>query len=150
MVPNRLVRKAAAKGKIAALKDYDSVRSEVAYGKSSRIDLLYQGGREVCFVEIKNCTLMEDGVGYFPDAVTSRGRKHLVELQEMIRRGSRCVMFFLVQRMDVTLFRPADHIDPIYGKELRKAVDRGVEVLAYGVHIDRTGISLGGPLSYEL
>jgi sugar fermentation stimulation protein A len=150
IVPNRLVRRAAATGKIDALKGYDSIRSEVRYGKNSRIDLLFEKEGEVCFVEIKNCTLMEDGIGYFPDAVTSRGLKHLVELQEMIRMGSRCVMFYLVQRMDVKLFRPADHIDPAYGQELRKAVDCGVEVLAYDVNIDQVGISIRGVLPFEL
>jgi sugar fermentation stimulation protein A len=70
-----------------------------------------------------------DCVACFPDAVTSRGLKHLVELQQQVRLGDRSVMLFLVQRMDVKVFKPADHIDPAYGKELRKAVRKGVEIM---------------------
>jgi sugar fermentation stimulation protein A len=65
----------------------------------------------------------------FPDAVTSRGLKHLVELQQQVRLGDRSVMLFLVQRRDVKVFNPADHIDPAYGKELRKGLRKGVEIM---------------------
>ena len=61
-------------------------------------------GEKRCFVEVKNCTLVQDGIACFPDAVTTRGFKHLKELQEQVRTGDRSVMFFLVQRMDAVLF----------------------------------------------
>jgi len=103
----------------------------------SRLDLLLTKGKnEKCFVEIKNCTLVKDGIAYFPDAVTARGRKHLVELQKLISKGNRCGMFFLVQRMDAKAFTTADHIDPEYGKEFRKAKNSGVEVIVYDVVMD--------------
>jgi sugar fermentation stimulation protein A len=70
-----------------------------------------------------------DCVACFPDAVTSRGLKHLVELQQQVRLGDRSVMLFLVQRRDVKVFKPADHIDPAYDKEIRKAVRKGVEIM---------------------
>jgi sugar fermentation stimulation protein A len=149
-VPNQLVKASIVRKKIRALRGYETIRSEVRYGQNSRIDLLLESGEKRCFVEVKNCTLVEDGVAYFPDAVTSRGLKHLAELQKELRKGSRCIMFYLVQRMDAKRFRPADHIDPAYGKELRRAFTNGVEVLVYDVFLNLEGISINRRLPYEL
>lgn len=149
MVPNQLVKVAVLAGKIPGLSGFDHVRPEVGYGENSRIDLLLEKMDERCFVEIKNCTLVDNNVAYFPDAVTSRGLKHLKELQNQVRSGDRSVMFFLIQRMDAALFRPADHIDPAYGKELRKAVQKGVEMMAYDVTLDSKGIQLNRKLPFE-
>ena len=106
--------------------------------------------QERCYVEIKNCTLVEDGVALFPDAVTSRGLKHINELQSLVDSGCRCVMFYFVQRMDALVFRPADQIDPEYGRSLRDAGGRGVEIVAYDVTIDLAGIKLNRKLPYEM
>lgn len=142
LVPNRLVRQGVEEGFIRELASYDVVRPEVKYGLSSRVDLLLENDRERCFVEIKNCTLIDGEVARFPDAVTTRGLKHLVELQNQVLEGDRAVIFFLIQRMDAKRFEPADGIDPAYGNELRKAVDAGVEALAYDVHLDSERIRL--------
>jgi len=150
LVPNRLAKAAIMAGKIPDLSGFDKVRSEVNYGKNSRIDLLLEKGNDRCFVEVKNCTLVSDGVACFPDAVTSRGLKHLKELRDQVRSGNRSVMFYLVQRTDARLFMPADHIDPAYGQELRQAVSGGVEILVYDVNLDVEGISLNRPLPYDL
>jgi sugar fermentation stimulation protein A len=151
LVPNRLVKESILAGEIKELIGSDRVRSEVKYGKNSRIDLLLEGPEERrCYVEIKNCTLVDNRVARFPDAVTARGLKHLVELQNEVRKGNRSVNFFLIQRMDAEVFRPADHIDAVYGKELRLAAENGVEVLAYDVRIDLNGISLNRRLPCEL
>jgi sugar fermentation stimulation protein A len=150
IVPNRLALASVAAARIPELAGYDNVRAEVKYGQNSRIDLLLEKGARRCFVEVKNCTLVQNGVAYFPDAVTSRGLKHLVELQQQVQAGHRGIMFFLVQRMDARIFRPADHIDPVYGQELRKAVKKGVEVLAYDVTLDLRGIELRAALPFEL
>ncbi|KPK31385.1 MAG: transcriptional regulator, partial [Nitrospira bacterium SG8_3] len=149
-VPNRLVKESIIRKKIRPLRGYETIRTEVSYGQNSRIDLLLERAEKRCFVEVKNCTLVEDSAGYFPDAVTARGLKHLVELQKELRKGSRCVMLYLVQRMDAKRFRPADHIDPAYGEELRRAFRNGVEVLVYDVFLDLEGISLNRRLPCEL
>ena len=146
LLPNRLIRKAVESDRIPGLEGYESLRTEVPYGNRSRVDLLLEGDRGKCFVEIKNCTLVEDGTALFPDAVTSRGLKHLVELREQVRRGHRAVLFYLVQRMDADRFSPADRIDPAYGKELREAVRRGVEIFCYDVRLDLEGIDMGRAL----
>ena len=111
--------------------------------------ILERREKEKCFIEVKNCTLVENEIAYFPDAVTSRGLKHLVELQHQVHYGNRSVMFYLIQRMDAKEFRPAYHIDPAYGKELKKAIRNGVEILAYDVAINLEGISLNRSLPYN-
>ena len=150
MVPNKLVKASIEAGRIPHLQDYDHIQSEVQYGLNSRIDLFLETDKKRCFVEIKNCTLVSDGVAYFPDAVTSRGLKHLVELQHQVCTGDRCIMFYLIQRMDAELFRPADHIDPDYGNELRKAFKNGVEILVYAVFLDHEGIRLNNSVPFDL
>jgi sugar fermentation stimulation protein A len=149
-IPNLLVKESIIRKKIRALRGYKTIRAEVSYGQNSRIDILLEKGENRCFVEVKNCTLVEDGVVYFPDAVTYRGLKHLVELQKELRNGSRCVMFYLVQRMDAKRFRPSDQIDPAYGQELRRAFRNGVEILVYDVFLNLEGISINRRLPYEL
>jgi len=89
-----------------------------------------------CYVEVKNCTLVQEKTARFPDAVTERGLKHLAELNKLARKGNRSVMFYLIQRMDAVEFKPADDIDPAYGKALRRVVKDDVEILAYDVKID--------------
>ena len=150
LVPNRLVKAAILAGRIEQLTDYEQVRSEVNYGTHSRIDLLLEKGPHRCLVEVKNCTLVTDKVACFPDAVTARGLKHLKELQAQVRSGARSVMFYLVQRMDAERFRPADHIDPAYGQEFRRAIRNGVEVMVYDVQIDLERIQLSRELPFEI
>ena len=150
LVPNRLTKAAIPAGDIPELAGYETVRSEVKYGNNSRIDLLLENGEKRCFVEIKNCTLVTEGLACFPDAVTSRGFKHLIELQEQVKLGDRAVMFYLIQRMDANRFQPADHIDPAYGEELRKAVRNGVEIMVYDVAMDLEGVRLNRPVPFQL
>lgn len=141
---NAAVRSALLKGLIPELDGYPSIRTEFPYGKESRIDLLLSGpDREPCLVEIKSSTLVESGIARFPDAVTARGLKHLLELQDAVKKGYRCVMFFLIQRMDSHTFRPAHDIDPLYGEELIKSHVRGVEIISYDTTITYTGMNLG-------
>lgn len=152
LVPNRLVAQAISEGVISELSEYDTILTEVKVGKSSRIDLLLKKGEnDSCYVEVKNCTLVKNGIALFPDAVTSRGKKHLVELQNLIAEGHRCAMFFLIQRMDACRFAPADTIDPDYGQELREAISNGVEILVYDVLVDLTRIRINRkiPCNFE-
>ncbi len=144
MIPNRLVALSIRAGRVPELDGYDSIQREVKTGQDSRLDIcLRKDDGDCCYVEVKNCTLVTTRLAQFPDAVTVRGRKHLVELQRLVSNGNRCAMFYLIQRMDATVFAPADHIDPEYGKELRLAAGNGVELFAYDVVIDLEGIRLG-------
>lgn len=142
--PNRLVEEAIQSGTIAELAGYSAIRREVRYGsEGSRIDLLLEGQAPSCYVEVKNVTAaVSNGVALFPDAVSDRGAKHLRELMAMVKQGSRAVLVFCVQRGDVTEVRPADDIDPVYGRTLREAIAGGVEVLAYRADISLESITL--------
>lgn len=149
-VPNHLVKESIINGKVPSLMGYSRVLSEIPYGKNSRIDLLLENGHKRCFVEVKNCTLVSDNSAYFPDAVSTRGLKHLLELERQVQAGDRCVMFYLIQRTDAHIFKPADHIDPAYGKTLRRVFNSGVEIMVYDVNIDLTIIELNKPIPYRL
>jgi sugar fermentation stimulation protein A len=151
LVPNRLVFKSIDQKLIPELSEYNSIRREVKIGEHSRIDLmLTDGGAKRCYVEIKNCTLVSEGIARFPDAVTSRGLKHIIELEKLAEAGHRCMMFYFIQRMDALVFRPADDIDSAYGRRLRLAVEKGIEVLAYDVRIELQGIELNKKIPCEL
>jgi sugar fermentation stimulation protein A len=130
-LPNRLAWEAIEAGVVAELQGYDQIRQEVAYGSNSRIDLLLSGKKGLCYVELKNVTLVEGSKALFPDAVTTRGQKHLRELMQVVAAGHRGVTLFMVQRQDAVSMSPADAIDPVYGQLLRRAAESGVELLAY-------------------
>ncbi len=127
------------------LNGYGRVRTEVPYGvERSRIDILLEDGGHLpnCYVEVKNVTAKVDDYAIFPDAVTTRGTKHLRELAEVVVQGERGVIFFCVQREDVTTFRPAIEIDPLYANTLREVVAKGVEVLAYQAQLTPESVVL--------
>ena len=149
---NRLVQEAIEAGQIPGLAGYRQIRSEVKYGsENSRIDLLLTTeDRPDCFVEIKNVTLGEGTEGNFPDAVTERGRKHLRELMTVAAQGQRAVLFFCVQHTGVNQVKPADHIDPAYGKQLREAAQSGVEVMAWRWCLSARGAELDCLLPVDL
>lgn len=150
-LPNRVVAEAVARGLVPELAGYASLRREVPYGRNSRIDLLLEDmTRGTCHVEIKSTTLVEDGVALFPDAVTARGTKHLGELARLARAGKRAVQLFFVNRADVELFRPADAIDPEYGRALRRAAAAGVELVAYTTRVEARRLELLRPIPVEL
>jgi len=138
--PNALVSEAIENGTIAELQGYDSQRREVKYGQNSRIDvLLEKEDGSKCYVEVKNVTLKRDlgsdKPAEFPDGVTARGAKHLVELSDMVAEGHRAVMVYLVQRDDSDSFNLARDIDPEYGAAYDKAIKAGVEILGYTCQI---------------
>ena len=119
------------------------------YGKNSRVDFLLEGpGRPPCYVEIKNVHLMrQPGLAEFPDAVTKRGTKHLVELAAMAAGGARAVMLFLVQIGSAQRFALARDIDPGYGIAFDAARAGGVEAIARRCRIDCDGIEVADAIS---
>ena len=155
-LPNRVGEEAIAAGAIPELAGYDNLRREVKYGNSSRIDVLLEDARRPsCYVEIKSVTLRRPEGAHptaaeFPDAVTRRGARHLMELAEVSESGSRAVMLYLVQRGDCDHFRLAADIDPAYAAAMREARHRGVEALCYQCRIAPDGIGLAGPLPLVL
>lgn len=151
---NALVGELLREAPPESLAGYDRLRPEVRYGaEKSRIDWLLEdseGRQPSVWIEVKNVTLGEDGVGYFPDAVTERGQKHLRELAARVEAGDRAVIFFCVSHTGVASVQPADGIDPVYGRLLREAVGKGVECLAWRADITPEGMALRQPLAVTL
>jgi sugar fermentation stimulation protein A len=149
-LPNAIVAEAIEAGKIPELTGYESLRREVKYGKNSRIDILLEApDKAPCYVEIKNVTMrrdLKDGPLEFPDGVTSRGAKHLVELADMVAEGHRAVMLYLVQREDGERFEIAGDIDPTYAEGLVEARKKGIEVLCYRCKVTPKDISVSDPV----
>ncbi|HKI74119.1 MAG TPA: DNA/RNA nuclease SfsA [Pseudomonadales bacterium] len=146
---NRLVKAAIEDNVVDELKGYPSLVTEERYGKeNSRIDIKLSGHvrRADCYVEVKSVTLLEApvsaGVGYFPDAVSARGAKHLRELTEIVAAGFRGVLLYCVQHSGIREVRPARHIDPVYATTLDEAVAQGVEVLAYKTRMSPKGLRI--------
>lgn len=129
--PNHIVEEAIAAGRIPALAGYESIRREVRCGENSRIDMVLEGSRPPCYVEVKNVTYREGEAALFPDAVTARGTKHLLELERLVDSGVRAVIFFLVNRADCDVMGPARSIDPLYAATLSRVLSRGVEAMAW-------------------
>ena len=150
--PNHLVAEAIESGVIGELAGYPVLRREVKYGsENSRIDLLLENGQARCFVEVKNVTLERgDGVIIFPDAVTSRGTKHLRELMLIAEQGHRAVLCFCVQHSGARSSAPAFNIDPGYCATLQEAVSRGVEVIAYACSLDPGEIRISHRIDFIL
>ena len=149
---NQLVEELLIEGKVPQLADYQSIRREVRYGEeNSRIDLLLQAqGLPDCYVEVKSVTLaMGDGLGLFPDAVTSRGTKHLRELTQVVSNGDKAVLFFCVQHTGIDRVSVAKMIDPNYSKALEQAMAAGVEILAWGAQMSPQSIALERPLPFS-
>jgi sugar fermentation stimulation protein A len=146
---NRLVALALEREAIPELRGYASRRAEVRVGDDSRLDFAldhHAGDRRPAFVEVKSVTMAEGRAARFPDAVTTRGRRHLEELIMLRRQGARAVMLFVVQRADCDHVEPADDVDPAYGETLRTAADAGVELLAVGTRVSARGIRLEASL----
>ncbi len=148
--PNKLVEEAIHAGVIRELAGYATLSRERKYGRSSRIDILLEDGdRPTCYVEVKNVHLMRQaGLAEFPDSVTARGAKHLVELAEMATQGARAVMLYLVQRSDATHFSLAHDIDPTYAQAFAEARAAGVEAYAYDCRLSTEEITVNGALPW--
>lgn len=147
--PNVLAFEAIRDNLIPELSGYTEVKREVKFG-DSRFDIYAENDNEQCFVEVKNVTLKEKDYALFPDAVTTRGRKHLNTLIEVKKSGMRAVMLYIVQRTDVSIFAPAKQIDPDYAKALKVAVKAGVEIFVLQAKVSPEKIELTGKLPVEI
>ena len=147
--PNKLAFEAISAGQISELSGYTNVKREVVFG-DSRFDIFAENETGKCFVEVKNVSLKEGNYALFPDAVTTRGQKHLKTLMEVKAHGLRAVMLYIVQRIDVEVFAPAMEIDPEYAKVLKQAVNAGVEVIVLQVEITPEGIYIKKKLPVEI
>ena len=146
---NRIVEEAIEKKMIKEIKSYTGYQREVKFGLHSRFDFELKNKTKKAFLEVKNVTLSrEKGVAEFPDAVTSRGLKHLEELGKAINEGYESYLIYLVQREDCKKFEIAVDIDPEYSKLLSKAVKKKLNILCYDCKFSLKGIKLNNKIKY--
>ena len=147
---NRIVAEALSNRQIHEFQDFDSLKQEVKTSDGNRLDLMLLSGDQEIYIEIKNCSLVENSCARFPDAVTSRGTKHLKELIRLVEQGHTGVIFYLVQRLDADRFEPAADIDPLYARTLVEAHRKGVTILVYQADVTPLSIKITRSLPYGL
>jgi sugar fermentation stimulation protein A len=147
-IPNRVIKQALQDHLFKNLEPYDHIEAEVPYGQEgSRIDFVLRSTAEpqspAIYVEVKSTTWAKDSRALFPDTVTTRGQKHLRELQSLVPQ-QRAVMLYFINRGDCSQFSPGDSADPTYGQLLRQAVNLGVEVYPYRFEVSSAGVQFMG------
>jgi sugar fermentation stimulation protein A len=149
--PNSVVRQLLENRLLPELGAYDVIRGEVAYGQEkSRVDFLLTGAAiKPTYIEVKSTTWADGDCALFPDTVTTRGQKHLRELQALLPEARVCMLYF-INRGDCTAFSPGDSRDPHYGTLLREAVAAGLEVYPCRFQISPQGIQYLGLAELQL
>ncbi len=132
---NQLVQEGLEQGAIDAFGAIASIRREVTISTGSRLDFLLETASGPVYLEVKHCSLAEDGIGLFPDAVTVRGAKHMRELGALADAGMQAAVLYCVQRADATTCSVARHIDPAYALAVQEAAARGVRFLAWQTEV---------------
>jgi len=128
---NDLFEEGLKTGVIMEFSSHNLVKREKRVGMS-RIDFYMEDSRSIpTYIEVKSVTLVVDDTALFPDAPTSRGRKHLRELIDVKKKGNNAAIAFIIQRPDALNFSPNDAEDPGFGKLLREAFEKGVRIIAY-------------------
>ncbi len=148
-MPSLILEEAFRDGKLPQFRCYPHLRKESVFGHS-RLDFLLSGDEGQCLVEAKSVTLVRRGVARFPDAPTSRGRRHLESLVQAREQGYEAAIIFVVQREDARSFSPHDEIDPGFGQGLREATAQGVKAYAYNCKISLTEVGLSKEIPVNL
>ena len=146
---NSLIKDALLKRTLPFLEGYSDFSSEVKVG-DSRFDFKLGFPVNPIYVEVKSVSLVEQGLGKFPDAPTKRGVKHVTELMGFCAKGHRAAVVFVSQRSDTQSITCNDEIDPVFGECLRNAQAQGVELYGINCKVTPTSISLNKPVEVEL
>ena len=147
---NKIVLEALNQKKIKDLIRFNDIKSEVKFSDKTRFDFLISNGKEKCFLEIKNVTLVrEKKIAEFPDAITSRGTKHLKELIAARKKGFQSYILYLIQRDDCRFFKIAKDIDEEYKITFNEALKNGVKVLCYNCILNSEEIKLNYQINYD-
>ena len=147
---NKIVLESLKNKKIEDLVKFTDIRSEVKFSESTRFDFLISNNKEKCFLEVKNVTLLRsNNIAEFPDAITSRGTKHLKELIKAKRKGYESCILYLIQRIDCKFFKIANDIDEEYKNAFETALKNGVKVLCYDCKLSSEEIKINNQINYE-
>ena len=150
LLSNKIVLEALNKKKISNLKKYTSIKAEIKFSNNTGFDFLLTNKSEKCFLEVKNVTLLrKKNLAEFPDAVTSRGLKHLEELINAKKKGFESYILYLIQRDDCDSFKIAEDIDEKYKIAFNKALKSGVKILCYDCKLNNEKIELNKQIFYE-
>lgn len=143
-IPNQLVKKALENKFLKQWKNFDIIKPEFKISPETRIDFRVEdsNSKKVHYIEVKNVSLRENGVALFPDAVTTRGQKHLIELMKLQKEGNTCEVVFVIQRDDVNSFQAAKEIDSDYANLLKQSHDLGVLITPLVCHLNDQEIFL--------
>ena len=144
---NKLVFEALNLKKIKKLSQFNNIKTEVKFSNSTRFDFLISNSKEKCFLEVKNVTLLRNKrIAEFPDAITSRGTKHLSELINAKKKGFQSYILYLIQRQDCNAFKIAEDIDINYKLAFDKAIKAGVKILCYDCKINDEEVKLNNQI----
>ena len=147
LLTNKIVHEALNLKKIKSLDKYNNIVPEVKFSNNTRFDFMISNNHKRCFLEVKNVTLLrKKEVAEFPDAATSRGTKHLIELINAKYKGFDCYMLYLVQREDCNSFKIAEDLDTKYKIAFDKAIKSGVKILCYDCKINDEEVKLNNLL----
>ena len=147
---NKIVLEALNKKKIKKLIKFNNIKSEVKFSDNTRFDFLISNKKKKCFLEIKNVTLVRtNNIAEFPDAITSRGTKHLRELINAKKKGYESYIFYLIQRQDCKSFKIAKDIDEEYKNVFDLAIKNGVKMLCYDCKLNNEEIVINKQVHYE-
>jgi sugar fermentation stimulation protein A len=146
---HKVVAEAIADGKIPSLSGYE-LQHEVSLGRGRKVDLIFQGLEQNCFVNIYSVTWAENDVAFFPDAISPPSQKSMQELVNIAQQGHRAIAIFVVQRGDCSRFKPADHVDRGFLRAILAACQAGVDILAYRAVVTSVEILLGDLIPYSL
>ena len=150
LLTNKIVLEALNCKKINSLIKFNDIKTEVKFSNNTRFDFLLLNNKEKCFLEVKNVTLVrKKKMAEFPDAITSRGTKHLNELCNAKEKGYQSYMLYLIQREDCDSFKIAKDIDEEYKIAFSKALKSGVKVLCYDCKLNSEEIKLNKRINYE-
>ena len=150
LLTNKIVLDALNQKKIKNLAEFDNIKTEVKFSDKTRFDFLISNNKEKCFLEVKNVTLVRnDKIAEFPDAVTSRGTKHLKELIAAKKKGYESCLLYLIQREDCKTFKIANDIDQEYKIAFNMAIKNGVRILCYDCKLSNEEIILNNQINYE-
>lgn len=149
LIANKIVLEALNQKKIKNLAEFDNIKTEVKFSDKTRFDFLISNNKEKCFLEVKSVTLArKEKIAEFPDAITSRGTKHLKELIAAKKKGFKSYILYLIQREDCKTFKISKDIDEEYKIAFSKALKNGVMVLCYDCKLSNEEIKLNNQINY--
>ena len=148
-LPNQLFAKAFESTLLPEFENYSHLEREVAY-QQSRLDFRLSNSGQICYVEVKSVTLVNDGIALFPDAPTTRGTRHLSHLMALKQSGFDAAIVFWVQRGDAVKVRPNCESDPVFAKTLADAQQKGVQILAYKSDVRVDGFEFMGSIPVKV